>query len=435
MRNIIGTVICSFMVVVPVGCGTMALSGSSRGQERMLPASVILAASAQGDASAIIQKRLDSAAAEGGKVDLGAGRFRIEKPLRIPEGVTLAGIWEAPHHAQIERGTVLEVYADKGHEEGSPLITLEPSSAVRGITFFYPEQRVPEVIPYPWTILGKGMHGSVIDCTFVNAYKAINFGAVPNELHYIRNCFGCPLRAGIFIDQCTDIGRIENVHFNPHYWARAGAAYSPSWPDLAKYLFENLVAFEFARTDWEYVQNTFCYGAKAGYRFIKGNPVGANGNFLGIGADWCHRALLVESSQKPGLLITNGEFVGGEGAEAMMEITADHAGVVQLSNCSFWGPTPSVAILAGTGSASFSQCNFENWYPKAPDPYTIEARGGHLSIQNCRFGVARRDIRLAPGVASAIILGNWFFEGLQIDNGTKGTVQEGFNVVGSRPAP
>ena len=64
------------------------------------------------------------------------------------------------------------------------------------------------------------MHGSVIDVTLVNPYKGIDFGTYPNELHYIRNVFGCPLKLGIYVNRTTDIGRIENVHFNPHSWGR-----------------------------------------------------------------------------------------------------------------------------------------------------------------------------------------------------------------------
>ena len=120
--------------------------------------------------SAAIQKLLDAAAAKGGTVDLGAGRFRLDRPIAIPEGVSLRGVWQGPHHAQLSKGTVFAIYANAGEEDGPPLITLNPSSTVKGITFFYPEQRIPGTKAYPWTIQGRGMHNSVIDCTFVNSY-------------------------------------------------------------------------------------------------------------------------------------------------------------------------------------------------------------------------------------------------------------------------
>jgi hypothetical protein len=267
-----------------------------------------------------------------------------------------------------------------------------------------------------------------MDCTFVNSYKAIDFGTEPNELHYVRNCFGCPLKVGVHIDKCTDIGRLENVHFNPHYWTRANVEGVPNEKALRDYLWDNLVAFEFARTDWEYVHNTFCFGAKVGYRFYQDKDGAANGNFLGIGADWCQYALQVEECQMPGLLITNGEFVGGEGAAEFMKVTASNTGLVQFSNSSFWGPCPTIAVIEGAGTVSFNQCAFLNSGGK-PDACTLDVRDGDLIVQTCRFGIKRPDIKLGPGVKTAVIMGNRFSGSKEIDNQSKGDVQEGLNVV------
>ncbi len=388
--------------------------------------------------SAAIQESLDAMSKTGGVVQLDAKRYLIDRPLNIPEGVTLAGSWEAPHTAQLNRGTIFEVTVGRGEENGPPAVMLNTSSCVKGITFFYPEQRVPDVVPYPWTIQGRGLHGSVIDCTFVNPYKMIDFGTYLNELHYIRNCYGCPLKIGVHIDQCTDVGRIENVHFNPNYWSQADAPNRPDAGALRKYMFQNLVAFEFGRTDWEYVHNTFCFGARIGYRFYDNRTSrgtgAANGNFLGIGADWCRRSILVEASQTPGLLITNGEFVGADGADAMMEVGPAHDGVVQLNNCSFWGPCQVVANLAGTGNVSLQQCTFHNHTSRPTRDSTIDVSSGHVSIQNCRFGYDGRDICLGGDVRTAIILGNWFRRSIEIDNQSTGDVQQGFNVASERPA-
>jgi hypothetical protein len=55
-------------------------------------------------------------------------------------------------------------------------------------------------------------------------------------------------------------------------------------------------AFIFGRADWEYVLNTFCFAYRVGYRFVQTSTGGCNGNFLGIGADDCNRAVLVEQA-------------------------------------------------------------------------------------------------------------------------------------------
>ena len=79
---------------------------------------------------------------------------------------------------------------------------------------------MPDVMPYPWTIRGEGQLCQVLDVTMTNPYQALDFGTRRNDLHTIRNVFACPLKMGVYIDQCEDIGRIENVHFNPNFWTR-----------------------------------------------------------------------------------------------------------------------------------------------------------------------------------------------------------------------
>jgi len=389
------------------------------------------------DASAAIQQAIDRAAAKGGgTVRLGVGRYRLDKPLSLPKGVSLVGVWEGPHYAELDKGTVIDVYADKGKEDKQALIYMYGSNMVKGITFFYPEQRVPGVIAYPATLGCSGINVCVEDCTFINSYKAIDFASGASGLHYINNCYGCPLKLGVAVSSCFDVGRIENVHFNPHIWMACNDGWKPEFKDLKKYLLDNLVAFEFGRTDWEYVYNTFCRGAKVGYRFFETNEGTVNGNFLGIGADWCRRAVLVEKTQPWGLLITNGEFVGSDDTDTMVEVVKDHAGVVQFSNCSFWGPCQTVATLDGKpeSTVSFNQCNFKNGLPDRVEPYALDVRSGSLIVQGCRFAQDGPDIKLSDEVQAATIFGNWFMVSKEIDNKSKGDVQEGLNVVFTPPA-
>ena len=127
-----------------------------------------------GDATQFIQNKLDEAGKIGDEVFLPAGRYRLSGHLTVPSGVTLRGTWTAPHHARLRTGTVLLAYEGRGQEDGQPLISLNPSSSVQGITIFYPEQTIENIQPYPWTIQGRGMHNNVIDVTLVNPYKGID---------------------------------------------------------------------------------------------------------------------------------------------------------------------------------------------------------------------------------------------------------------------
>lgn len=374
------------------------------------------------DDSVVIQKALDECAASGGgTVKLNAGKYRLDKPINIPAGVTLAGEWEAPHHVMLDKGTLILAYAGKGKETDPPLIKLNASSTLKGVSIYYPEQTIP-AIPYPWTIQGEGVHCNVLDVTLSNPYKAIDFGTYPNELHHLRNVFGCPLKIGVFIDRCTDIGRIENVHFNPNFWTQIGGKNPIDGGKLVAYTLENCIAFDIGRTDWEYVLNTFSFGCKVGFRFFESAYGSCNGNFLGNGVDWPKTAILVEQTQAPGLLFTNGEFVGAEGSEAMIEVTAKNTGVLQLANCSFWGPAQRVARIAGNGSVSMSQCNI-NWLKVPKGVPLIEASGGDLTVQASRFGQDAIQVRLGGDVKAAVIMGNTMFGPIKIENQSRGDVQ------------
>ena len=79
------------------------------------------------------------------------------------------------------------------------------------------------------------------------------------------------------MDECYDIGHIENVHFWPF-----GVAYKPDDP-FCKWVNTQGVAFELARTDWHYVLNTFCFGYGVGYKFSKSKARQRQRQFPGAG--------------------------------------------------------------------------------------------------------------------------------------------------------
>jgi hypothetical protein len=379
------------------------------------------------DSTGDIQEKLDRMGESGGgTVTIPPGRYRVDGSLRVPSGVTLSGSWQAPHHATGLLGTVFEARGGRGETEGPALVELEPSSMVRGLTILYPEQTIPGTVPYPPTVRGRGMHATITDITMVNPWFGIDLTA-QHELHHIRNIFGCPLSRGIVIDSCTDIGRVENVHFNPHYWDRSGADNTPDWRELLKYIWEHCEAFTISRSDWEYHLNTFSFGCRVGYRFRRSEQGACNGNFLGIAADWAWRALLVEHTQIPGLLVTNGEWVGGEGSDAMVETGPDFEGVLQLSNNSFWGPGERNLLVGGSGVVSMSQCNFCQWDHGGNGLPSIDVTGGSIIVQGSRFGEEKVHIRLRKEAKSAIVNGNLFKGAARIENEADSGLQEGLN--------
>lgn len=361
------------------------------------------------DVTAALQKALDAAAkAGGGTVALGPGHFTLVGSLHIPSGVTLQGTWQTPHHSQGLTGTVLMITGGRGQETGPAAIELVGNTAVRGLTLAWPDQRLETITPYPFALHGQGMHVTIEDVTLVNAYQGIALGPEGNELHIVRDVFGCPLKTGVFVDNCTDVGRLEDVHWNPHYWSRSGLPGAPQGEQaIFEYQRQHLDGFVFGRSDWEYVTNTFVFGARNGYRFIQTAHGSCNGQFTGIGSDGGPCAVRLEAAQPMGLLFTNGQFVA-MGGEHPAQIIADETfnAAAQFLNCAFWGPSDHIATLGGRGAYLFQSCNFRDWRDKSVGAIHATGAGSRLSVTGCLFGSDGPSVTADKGVAESVVSGN-----------------------------
>jgi len=383
----------------------------------------------QTDDTAAFQKALDAAAkAGGGMVYAPRGNYFFAGSLNVPNAVTLAGVWQSvPAHNGIrdqglpkptDDGTTFLVTAGAGSEEGAAFITLNTNSTLKGVVLYYPEQNVDEEPkPYPWAIAMRGKNPAVMAVEMLNPYNGID--ATRNERHLIRDVHGQPLRRGIMVDAIHDIGRIENIHFNP-WWSTK--------PKLFRWQMENGEAFIFGRSDWQYVYNTFCFGYKVGYKFIRSKAGVCNGNFLGIGADDCYTALVVEQCAPYGLLITNGEFVSFHGPDpTMIEVAQSNTGSVRFVNCAFWGPCNQIAKIAGAGTVGFGDCTFVQWGGQDGTRPAIQAQSGTVLVRGCEFRQDRPQIQLGEKVTRAVIAENIFTGAERITNQSKGNIQLGLN--------
>jgi hypothetical protein len=270
-----------------------------------------------------------------------------------------------------------------------------------------------------------------VDVLMVNPYQAVDFGSIVAGRHYIRNLYAQPLRRGLYVGLCLDIGRIENVHFWP-FWTAADAD-SP----VAKFMLEQGEAFIFGRADWEYVTNCFAISYKTGIRFMRGigtGPYVGAGNYLltQTGADCCETAVLVEETQPhSGVSFSNSQLYGD------IVVAPTNNGMVRFTGCGLFGSIDgmrgtALAKIAGTGRVSFDNCHF---YCIDPDSRNAEnmivVDSGRIAIQNSVFINSRNTegvnsnpvpIVLGPEVRAAIITGNEFYGAARIVNNAKGQV-------------
>jgi hypothetical protein len=373
------------------------------------------------DDTAAFQKALDKAAeARGGTVYAPRGNYLFRGHLSVPNAVTLKGSWESvPSHIGVRNpgqpkatddGTTFLATEGMGKEDGPAFITLQNNSTLKGVVIYYPEQDPEsEPKPYPWAIAMRGKNPAVLSVELLNPYNGID--ATQNERHLIRDVQGQPLRRGVWVDAIYDIGRIENVHFNP-WWSMK--------PKLFQWQMQNGEAFIFGRSDWQYVFNTFCFGYSIGYKFVQSKTGVCNGNFLGIGADDCYTALVVENSAPFGLLISNGEFVSFHGPDpTMIRVAPSNSGSVRFVNCAFWGPCNQIAKVAGKGTVGFSDCTFVQWDRQKEGRHAIQALEGTILLRGCEFREDKPHIELGPEVRRVVISDNLSPGNLRIKNMSK----------------
>lgn len=377
------------------------------------------------DDTKALQAALDAARTNRPVCLVPAGLYRLEGSLTVPPGVTLCGASGGVPHSEQPIGTVLLALGGRGKADAEPLITLKPNAVVRNVVIHYPEQRLPEVAPYPWTIRADGELCQVLDLTITNPYQAIDLGTKWNELHLVRNVFACPLNTGIYIDQCTDIGRIENVHFNPNFWTRM--ALKPAFPggDIKAYLEKNLVGFKIGKTDWEFISNSFVIFPRIGFHFDDFGHGPGNAVVTQSGSDICPVAVRVDRTQNhAGVQFANGQFM------STLEVGPQNRGPVKLTNCGFWGTEATREHVRHLGPSTLvlTACHFTGWDRARKGDPCIRAAGGRLIVNGCEFmDDDKQAVQLEKGLQAATIMGCCFRGGKGVEDQSGGDVQVGLN--------
>jgi hypothetical protein len=345
--------------------------------------------------------------------------------LEVPPGVTLCGASGAVPHSEHPIATVLLAYGGRGQSESEPLVTLKASAAIRNLIIHYPEQTLASVVPYPWSIRADGELCQVLDVTLTNPYQAIDVGTKWNELHLVRNVFACPLKIGVYIDQCTDIGRIENVHFNPNFWTRMALKPGFSGGDIKGWLEKNLVGFKIGKTDWEFISNSFVIFPRIGFHFDDFGHGPGNAVVTQSGSDICPVAVRVDRSQDhAGVQFANAQFMSS------VEIGPQNHGPIKFANCGFWGTelTREQVRHEGASSLVLTSCHFTGWDHAGKGDPCIRASGRHLIANGCEFmDEGKLAIRLEKGLKAATVLGCTFRMPNAVEDQSNADVKIGLN--------
>lgn len=223
-----------------------------------------------------LQKGIDWAATRGAAllVEPSEKPYPLNGGLILRQNVSLIGV-----HGPTPRGTkspsgsypVGSVFQIT--DNSLPFITVESSTQIKGIQFWYPEQErndPDKVIEYPPTIQVSKTSGTqgvtLSDLTFYGEYITMDFNARPEvvcELILIEHCYAYPLSGEfIRIDYCYDIPRVLHCHVNPAIMRKIGLRYSKRIIDAV--VDNKTFAYHINHTDNAQLIDVFTFGTWGG---------------------------------------------------------------------------------------------------------------------------------------------------------------------------
>ena len=188
----------------------------------------------QPDCAKVIQATLDKAGAEGGGiVYIPKGHYRCNSTLTIPSGVELKGAGDIPTTPK-GNGTILEVTVGEGSDGGTPFISMDRNSGLRGITINYPTQDNPTAVKkYPYTVRGNA------DCYIVNlalrcTYRGVDLFTNKCDNHYVDYLAGHAFMNVARIGGNAQNGIFSNAQCNTIAYACGDESKFGCWPNSLK---------------------------------------------------------------------------------------------------------------------------------------------------------------------------------------------------------
>lgn len=396
------------------------------------------------DISSELQSALDALKASGGgTLYLPAGRYLVDKPIKIPSGVELRGSWDVQHHTQ-NGGTAIFTNYDGGDagENAPSLIQLETNAGIRGITLaqlniISGEYSAESPRKTPFLIQGQGPKVYVINVTIAIGDKGIDLASYDTSGHYVDYLGGVPLRAGIWVGGGAEGGFIRNMQFNPHYGSRLPEG-GQGYPRVAmmRFVQSNCSALKFADIKNQTIFNNFVYGSVYGIHFLKDEITGkypGKMTMIGHGSDGCTYSLFVEDADKDTKIIAvNSELVNTKipnepvrsyvlmGKEMNTSKVHPDAKLI-LYNSAFWG-SPVFGAIINSGIVSFQQANFSR-----SGTYGVDVRGGRAHVYTSYFAQEIPDTVTLNGYARLGMYGNlieltnnYYISGFRFDKEGKG---------------
>lgn len=316
----------------------------------------------------------------GGIVEMPFGQYVITSTISVPPYVLLRGQSWLPDPSNGAQVFATSIYVNFGAGmavgSGNQAITLNHSSGIEGVTFYYPGQAAKTAstpVIYDWTI-STPVGGSAIDNVYIrnvtlyNSYAGIN--ASNGGRIRIENVQGDPLFTGLQMHGNFDVCYVDRIHFWNFY--TQGAA-------LETWVAANATGYSFGRVDDLQANDLFVWNVKTGFNFygsdsgalwanIKGLTVDTAGVPINISAanqiNITDFQLISSAATGPGIVITGGGNINfGQGqitsaASVGAEIGGASNATITFTGTNFNNQHSAVVNESSSGAVYLNGCTW-----------------------------------------------------------------------------
>lgn len=330
----------------------------------------------------------------GGTVFLPSGKYRVTRNIKIPSFVYLQGDYNDPESSNFNSkyGTIIladvpmativtksPYVADQEdiYNNFPALFSLGGSAGVNGLTVYYPEQDVNNIIPYPFTFeipsfAGVGgsinhMAPTIKNVTLINSYKGICASVTPagdgysaaNEVLHLENIKGTALYQGMQLYNSSEYGLIRDIHFSSIYWALAEKFTNVEIDKIQNFTSTYGTGLLLGDLEWDTYTNITVENYSIGIhivdglrKYIPGQPeIYFIGQFYNLNARYCKTALRVKDLYpNMGVNITGGVL---EGSVYAINDVYDGTSKIRLLGVEIKGAIKGDSIYESTGSNEY----------------------------------------------------------------------------------
>jgi len=362
----------------------------------------------------------------GGSISIPAGSFDISDGLIIPPNVYLFGVWYNPdtQPEKIKDGTVINCRAGKDDFTARSLFGASCSAGVIGVTINYPEQEkfdFPNIYPATLSALdtmdSKSGFSTFRYITIINPYQGIALGPNGNENHVVDSIYMTPLDKGVFVNMCTDIGRISDLSISSKYYM----LFNPS-ADKAKLLEsmkKNVTGIILQRSDWQHGYNVTIDDVNTGIRYERNllaqdQTDCANSAFIGLKMKNVVTGIDFTYSRKMGSTYVDISISADGSPDSSCISLSDgfNSGITVMGGV-FENPGGECIKIAegAKGAAAFNATSFKEYKGTA-----IKASGAAVSAVNCKFEAASIPAIISEKNSSGITLDGNIYSGEKVAN-------------------